>query len=348
MARTVTNAGRTLQPLPGSRPDLLRRLMCHPRIPNIPDEQLFETDIDNVTATQIDDNSVVLLTQDHFNDMLDNDLERYEEPDAFSGPQVMTGDLRRVWKATCVYEQLSENHPRIVRFQYRDPFFGVPILDMPSTTVDRLTAKYRSSMYFNADGQTRITPKYRPLIYQWALHLVSALSFVHSKNILFGDLQIELCWLSSSLSLSLLSFLDAVYIDSQTMRKYINGTGRDEPFHPCNIPRRHSQVATVHTDLFLWGCLVYQLMTESWPGHEQDRQDAEMRHMVVEHQWPILEREYLGDIVRKCWECGYVDVEELKRDLDDFLTSKGWEVDGDELCGFQATELFEENSISVR
>ncbi|GIK02210.1 hypothetical protein Aspvir_006259 [Aspergillus viridinutans] len=163
MARTVGRGGRNLQPLPGSRPDLLRRLMHHPRIPNIPAEQIFEAEIDNVTATQIDDRFVALLTQDHFDDMFNNDLERYDEPD---GPQVTTGDLRRVWKATCVYEQLAETHPHLVRFDHRDPFFGVPILDKPSTTVDKLVAKHRSTMYSDADGPSRITPKYQPLIYQ--------------------------------------------------------------------------------------------------------------------------------------------------------------------------------------
>lgn len=97
--------------------------MRHPRIPNVPWEQIFQAEIGNITATQIDDKFVTLLTQDHFDEMLDNNLESYDEPDASLGPQVMTSDLRRVWKTTCVYEQLTETHPRIVRFDHCDPFF---------------------------------------------------------------------------------------------------------------------------------------------------------------------------------------------------------------------------------
>jgi serine/threonine protein kinase len=190
----------------------------------------------------------------------------------------------------------------------------------------------------------RILPQYRPLIYQWALHLASGLSFVHSHSVIFGDLRAETCWLSSPpLALSLVGFLDAGYRGATSGMQYNGGSTRDEPFHPCHVPRFGSVVPTMQTDLFLWGCLVYELMTSFWPGHGQGRQKGEMKQMIVRREWPALEREYFGDIVRRCWEYRYQDIASLKRDLITFLIHEGWEIEGeDELRGFRADELFQD------
>jgi hypothetical protein len=45
---------------------------------------------------QVDEKSVILLSQDRLNDMPCTNLDIYDEPDAFSGLQVMSGDLTRV------------------------------------------------------------------------------------------------------------------------------------------------------------------------------------------------------------------------------------------------------------
>ncbi|RHZ50978.1 hypothetical protein CDV55_103165 [Aspergillus turcosus] len=293
MARFGGKSGPFLRPLPGSRPDLLRRLMLPP-VPDIPYEQIFRAEID------------------HHRGMLD----AFDEPDAFRGPQVDTADVERVWKTTAVYEQIAEDHPRLVRFNRRDPFFGVPILNMPSTTLEDFLDRHKSTMY---DADTNhIVAKYRPLIYQWALlplHLISGLSFVHSKDVLLG-------------------FLDAVYQVPGFSKRYINQLGRYEyeQFHPCHKPRWDSLLATTQTDLFVWGCLIYELMTGSWPGHERQQSDAEIRALFLNRrQWPLLETEYLGGVVRKCWDYEYRDAEHLKTDLIRYLRDEGWEVDGDEL-----------------
>ncbi|KAF7113949.1 hypothetical protein CNMCM5793_006132 [Aspergillus hiratsukae] len=339
MARFGGKSGPSLRPLPGSRPTLLKRLMLPP-VPDIPYEQIFRAEIDTISVNQLDDKFVVLLASCHDDAMEGGMLDEFPGPDGSEGPREVTSDLKRVWKTTAVYEQIAEDHPRLVRFDRRDPFFGVPILNMPSTTLEDFLDRHKSTMY-DADTN-RIVPKYRPLIYQWALHLISGLSFVHSKDVVFGDLRIEVCWLEKDLSLKLLGFLDAVYQAPRFGTRYINQLGRyeQEQFHPCHKPRWDSLLATTQTDLFVWGCLIYQLMTGFWPGHERQRSDAEIRAMFVSRQWPSLEPEYLGGIVRKCWDYQYRDVEHLKTDLIRFLTDEGWEVDGDELRGFRATELF--------
>jgi hypothetical protein len=59
-------------------------------------EQRFQAYTDNVIAMQVDEKSVILLSQDRLNDMPCTNLDIYDEPDAFSGLQVMSGDLTRV------------------------------------------------------------------------------------------------------------------------------------------------------------------------------------------------------------------------------------------------------------
>lgn len=59
------------------------------------------------------------------------------------------------------------------------------------------------------------------VVYQWSLHLASALEFIHSHSfvepaphvsVIFGDLRVSLCWLDpTGTSLSVLVFLHATF-----------------------------------------------------------------------------------------------------------------------------------------
>lgn len=55
------------------------------------------------------------------------------------------------------------------------------------------------------------------------------------------------------------------------------------------------------TDLFLWGCVVYELMTGYWPGEGQGLEYEDKEALASRKDWPRLEAKYLGDLVRKCW-----------------------------------------------
>ncbi|GFF32806.1 hypothetical protein IFM58399_03323 [Aspergillus lentulus] len=101
----------------------------------VPHEQIFGAEIDTIGEDQLDDKFVALLASDHTDAMAEGMLDEYAD-DTLEGPRVTTSDLPRVWKATAVYEQIAEDHPRLVRFGHRDPFFGIPISKMPSTTLE--------------------------------------------------------------------------------------------------------------------------------------------------------------------------------------------------------------------
>jgi hypothetical protein len=63
--------------------------------------------------------------------------------------------------------------------------------------------------------------------------------------------------------------------------------------------------------------------------------------MVIRKEWPLLEADCMGEIVRKCWNDEYAGVEEVKAAVVEFLEGLGWEIEGnDDLKGFNATNLF--------
>lgn len=327
--------GPRLQPAPGSHPRPLLR-----GVPGVAWEYLFRAEIDNVSVVQLDEESVVLVPSDY-----EEDPDLVDEQEHLSQRTQITSDASRVWKTTAVYEHIAEPHARLVPFKGRDPWTGFPILARPSgPPLSVFLTEHKSVMYSQPTGEEggRILPQYRPLIYQWALHLISGLVFIGSHSVVLGDLRTDACWLSQpDLALSLVGFLDAGFRSpAVSSGAQYNGTSwRDEPFHPLHVPRFQAGLATVQTDLFLWGCLVYELMTGVWPGSGSSTSRAQAKEMLATRQWPALEEEYLGRIIRRCWDNAYVDAIGVMADLVSTLEADGLEINGDHISGGQFDQL---------
>jgi serine/threonine protein kinase len=191
---------------------------------------------------------------------------------------------------------------------------------------------------------TRLLPSFRPLAYQWALHIISGLAFVHSHNVVFGDPSLAECWLASDsrFSLSLVGFANAGFNYFKEWSAVYPGERKSSmEFHPFD----DRDGPTQQTDLFLWGCIVYELMTGYWPltpeALSRQYTTRELEARVVRKEWPRLEPEYMGAIVRRCWNGEYASAEEVKAAVKTFLQGLGWEIeDNDDLKGFCATDLF--------
>jgi serine/threonine protein kinase len=186
---------------------------------------------------------------------------------------------------------------------------------------------------------SRISASHLPLMYQWALHLISGLSFIHTHDIVFGDLTLAQCWLSSDshLSLSLAGFSNAGFRDRSTGGWFDGDRSRAEFFHLLE----HQRNPTMQTDLLMYGCVVYELMTGAWPGSRltgTSGQDVAMR--IPSRRWLPLETEHMGEIVHKCWAGGFENAEQVKAEVIAFLEGLGWEIEGnDDLVGFNVAEL---------
>lgn len=192
---------------------------------------------------------------------------------------------------------------------------------------------------------SRILLPYRALMFQWTLHLISGLAFVHGKEVVVGDLSLRNCWLSSGpkLSLSLVGFPHAGFKYS-VYGGYVY-EGEDRIFEDWSILPTHTpHFPNTQTDIFLYGCVVYQLMTGTWPN-SPSQQPAPGPRMPEPKPprgvWPSLEADYMGEIVRKCWACEYEDADVVKAAVVEFMEGLGWEVEGgNDLKGLDVTTLF--------
>ncbi|KAF1937733.1 hypothetical protein EJ02DRAFT_475944 [Clathrospora elynae] len=215
----------------------------------------FSTRLGQIEATQLDENSVILVPDMYIDDPDDSVDARWRgERGSWD-----------CWKTTVIYEQIGKTHPHLV------PQIGIyaacPVLAKPSgPPVADFVQQSRAAMYSTPIDAvySRILASNRPLIYQWALHPISGLSFIHAHDIVFGDLDLRQCWLSSDshLSLSLVGFVHAGFRRSTDGAWYDGRQTNAAWFHPLE----HQSNSTTQTDLFLYGCVVYELITGAWPG----------------------------------------------------------------------------------
>lgn len=179
---------------------------------------------------------------------------------------------------------------------------------------------YEQRASSRSTANSRIKSTYKQLAYQWALQLASALDFIHGHSrelpapkisILLGDFSIDNCWLTlPNLQLSLLGFLDAGF-RTRSGPLHVGDAASGEPFHPLYHLTGKERQPNLQTDLFLWGCVVYELMTGYWPGNGQGLPDQEISMLAPRQEWPSLESEHLGEIVHMCWTGEIEDSAEL-------------------------------------
>jgi hypothetical protein len=84
------------------------------------------------------------------------------------------------------------------------------------------------------------------------MQLLSALEFIHSHQIVYNAVNRKSCFLSANLSLLLVGFVDADFVDSC-------GNRPDRPGEP---------ESTVEKDIWAWGRFYYTLITREGRSDE--------------------------------------------------------------------------------
>lgn len=97
------------------------------------------------------------------------------------------------------------------------------------------------------------------------------------------------------------------------------------------------QKPDIKSDLFDWGTFVYTLMTNQLP--QGNANYHETKALVRQQNFPNLASDLMGDMARKCWMQDHGSVAELRRDVESFLVSKGYEVEGDKLKDFDPANI---------
>lgn len=243
--------------------------------------------------------------------------------------------------------QLS-HFPRFIR---PDAWTGFPVLARPSgPPLRQFLAEHKLELYPQTLIQSaacRVVDRCRPLVYQWALHALSALAFMHAHDVVCGDLSEDLCWLSAlpSLSLSLIGFPFAGYRRHDRDGRYYEAEYfSGDAFSDMGLgpaQGRHRPSPTRQSDLYQWACMIFRLMTSYFPGDRMGLNEIEIASLASRKAWPVLEPEFMGDIIRKSWNGDYNSAEEVKRAVISFVEEQGWLIsDGDDLQGFNAADLF--------
>ena len=173
-----------------------------------------------------------------------------------------------------------------------------------------------------------ISGPYRPLVLQWALQLLSGLSFVHSHGIIFGDLNPSACWLNSDLSIALVGFVSAQFCDSYDVL-HLGSTHSGDLFRLSEMQHQVS----VKSDLFDWANLVFQLMTDRTPVGPEQPLNAVVAQ-IARREFPALSHELMGNIVKKCWMQEYGSADDVSRDVEVYLQEHGYKTNENQLKEF--------------
>ena len=228
----------------------------------------------------------------------------------------------------------------------QDAWTGLPILRKPTYgSLWNLLEEYEEKVYSAQDGatlpNTRIKPEFLPLAYQWSLQLLSALALMHSHNIAYGEVNPECCWLSAeALDISLAGFYGSEFRDPKTGWNCPGWFFTHNEFSPDAFSLSREVVPTLATDMFMFGRLMYCIMTSHNPGDGLGRESGETERLAREEDWmPDVEDEFMGEILHKCWRFHYNGIEELQSEVRAHIESQGWSIREDKLEGLDLERI---------
>ncbi|KAJ5114402.1 hypothetical protein NUU61_000161 [Penicillium alfredii] len=133
----------------------------------------------------------------------------------------------------------------------------------------------------------------------------SAISLVHSFNVIHADISARNFLVADDLSIKLCDFSGSAISEKAPLVEE-----EDRYRMAPDSPR-----STV-TDIFALGCLIFEITTGLRLYDEindDDYQEIESRYAIG--QFPCLDGLPYREIIHKCWTCQYTNVDQLKRDL---------------------------------
>ncbi|OTA25061.1 hypothetical protein BTJ68_10702 [Hortaea werneckii EXF-2000] len=180
---------------------------------------------------------------------------------------------------------------------------------------------------------------------RWALQLLCAFRYIHSKGVVLNAPQGSSIWLRPDLSLMVAAFVAAscpeLDIPAGCM---IAANTLFSPFGPSDMrktdpPFGVDECGQPKTDLFDWACWVYELMSkrrrqptvvetivlddrQHLSHEERQKRGLEVRKGVFD-DWPILQTEQLGPCLIKAWKGEYESAEEALQDVRNVLKTTG-------------------------
>lgn len=190
------------------------------------------------------------------------------------------GQLQREME---VYRRLPASDRLIRMFEYSNEGDGGLVLEyMPNGSLRRML-----------ESEVEITLLQR---LRWAVEAAEAVVLLHSHGVIHADIKPENMLLDDGLGLRIIDMSGASIdgkppLSLESTRFFLPRSMRDEM--PCSTT----------TDLFALGSSIYQIITRRQPYEDLD--DAEVEARFARHEFPPLDGVACGDIIKKCWMCGF-------------------------------------------
>ena len=74
--------------------------------------------------------------------------------------------------------------------------------------------------------------------------------------------------------------------------------------YECFSYRRSTPLVSKQTDIFAYGCVMYEIMTGTPPYHELEKSDDRVRLVELQYQenrFPDVRHLPLGEVMQSCW-----------------------------------------------
>ncbi|KAF7960350.1 hypothetical protein EAE96_000035 [Botrytis aclada] len=297
--------------------DLFYRSQVPPTASQRPGSRIFTSLFDKyLVASSATDESAYLVFPVRYTTTLRN-----EEGEEIDGSFKDGEDWEAIDWAAGVYEHLRGSHPRLLGFKGRDPFGYL----ISKSSLGPLTFALHSHPTFPNN------PLSLPLIYRWAFNTLSALRYLHSRDVVHYEFCSETLWLQPDLSVSVLGLWGA------HLGHFCPTTGNQ--MLDIGLEER---LVSFRSDLFDWASWVYGLVTgegawavlEGFEGGGNEMEE-ERRRRVDAKIFPVFGEEVVGAVVGKCWRGESASSVEAVDELKGFLEQRGWECgEHGDLLGF--------------
>ncbi|RMZ69248.1 serine threonine kinase [Pyrenophora seminiperda CCB06] len=195
-----------------------------------------------------------------------------------------------------IFKQLGK-HPRIIEFKGKN--------------ADGLLLEYATNGSLENYIRERDITNEEKL--RLAREIAEGVAYAHGKNVLICDIHVRNALLDTNLHVKLCDFQGRILgLDGEV----ICDGGASENAESF-MPRDNKDSANVQTDIFALGSTIYYIVTghRPFPQLHTIDDEAEFLRRFQEGQFPDLQAEVGGTIVRKCWEGRYSSASEVVDDL---------------------------------
>lgn len=190
-----------------------------------------------------------------------------------------------------IYERFQERGSHDGLLQYHGPFdrFGIRLEYAPGFNLC-------STLYKRTD----IDPAQR---IRWVQQITDAVAFIHSVQVIHGDLTCSNVFLTSQLDAKLGDF---------------GGSSLDGSDLLVAVTESHCYpgvLLSTRADIFALGSVIYHIMTGNAPYY--GRSDNEIDQLFHRGEFPsTTSLGLIGQVITKCWQAKYNSAEDVRNDME--------------------------------